>query len=68
VHAVPLRQHPLLPQNLRKRRYFSDRGQAISAITLAAHDMRRAAGFCSSLGFEIDYGSENALMLTHRPD
>jgi uncharacterized glyoxalase superfamily protein PhnB len=32
--------------------------QAISAITLATHDMRRAVRFYRSLGFEMLYGGE----------
>ena len=32
--------------------------EAISAITLGTHDMRRAVGFYLSLGFEIVYGGE----------
>jgi len=34
--------------------------EAISAITLATHDMARAVRFYGSLGFEILYGSEAA--------
>jgi catechol 2,3-dioxygenase-like lactoylglutathione lyase family enzyme len=34
--------------------------EAISAITLATHDMGRAVGFYSSLGFEILHGGETA--------
>ena len=34
--------------------------EAISAITLATHDMRRAVGFYRMLGFEIMHGGEDA--------
>ena len=34
--------------------------EAISAVTLATHDMRRAVRFYLSLGFEIKHGGETA--------
>jgi catechol 2,3-dioxygenase-like lactoylglutathione lyase family enzyme len=34
--------------------------EAISAVTLGTHDMRRAVRFYSSLGFEIAHGGEGA--------
>ena len=34
--------------------------EAISAVTLATHDMRRAVRFYVSLGFEIEHGGETA--------
>jgi len=34
--------------------------EAISAVTLATHDMARAVGFYRSLGFRIRYGGEHA--------
>lgn len=34
--------------------------EAISAITLATHDMQRAVQFYRSLGFELRYGGETA--------
>ncbi len=34
--------------------------EAISAITLATHDMRRAVGFYRMLGFAITHGAEDA--------
>lgn len=33
---------------------------ALSAITLATHDMRRSVSFYSALGFELKYGGEDA--------
>jgi len=34
--------------------------EAIGAITLAIHDMRRAVGFYRMLGFEMTHGGEDA--------
>jgi catechol 2,3-dioxygenase-like lactoylglutathione lyase family enzyme len=34
--------------------------QSISAITLATHDMARAVRFYCSIGFELNYGGEQA--------
>jgi catechol 2,3-dioxygenase-like lactoylglutathione lyase family enzyme len=33
--------------------------ESISAITLATHDMARAVGFYTALGFDLIYGGEN---------
>ena len=40
--------------------------EAISAITLATHGMRRAVGFYRSLGFEMLYGGEEASFTSFR--
>jgi catechol 2,3-dioxygenase-like lactoylglutathione lyase family enzyme len=40
--------------------------EAISAITLATHDMARAVRFYSSLGFEILHGGEAASFTSFR--
>jgi catechol 2,3-dioxygenase-like lactoylglutathione lyase family enzyme len=40
--------------------------EAISAITLATHDMRRAVRFYASLGFEMLYGGETAAFTSFR--
>jgi uncharacterized glyoxalase superfamily protein PhnB len=40
--------------------------EAISAITLATHDMRRAVKFYASLGFEILHGGETASFTSFR--
>jgi len=40
--------------------------EAISAVTLATHDMRRAVRFYSSLGFEISHGGEAAAFTSFR--
>jgi catechol 2,3-dioxygenase-like lactoylglutathione lyase family enzyme len=40
--------------------------EAISAITLATHDMPRAVRFYASLGFEILYGGESAAFTSFR--
>jgi catechol 2,3-dioxygenase-like lactoylglutathione lyase family enzyme len=40
--------------------------EAISAITLGTHDMRRAVGFYLSLGFEMLYGGETASFTSFR--
>jgi catechol 2,3-dioxygenase-like lactoylglutathione lyase family enzyme len=34
--------------------------QALSAVTLATHDMRRAVAFYSTLGFRLRYGGADA--------
>jgi catechol 2,3-dioxygenase-like lactoylglutathione lyase family enzyme len=34
--------------------------ESISAVTLATHDMRRAVGFYSALGFSMRYGGASA--------
>jgi catechol 2,3-dioxygenase-like lactoylglutathione lyase family enzyme len=40
--------------------------EAISAITLATHDMRRSQRFYASLGFEMLYGGESAPFTSFR--
>lgn len=40
--------------------------EAISAVTLATHDMPRAARFYASLGFEIAYGDESSSFTSFR--
>ncbi len=40
--------------------------EAISAVTLATHNMCRAARFYVSLGFEISYGGETASFTSFR--
>ena len=40
--------------------------EAISAVTLATHDMSRAVRFYASLGFEIAYGGEAAPFTSFR--
>ena len=40
--------------------------EAISAVTLCTHDMRRAVRFYSSLGFEIAHGGEGAAFTSFR--
>lgn len=40
--------------------------EAISAVTLGTHDMRRAVGFYRSLGFEMLYGGETASFTSFR--
>jgi uncharacterized glyoxalase superfamily protein PhnB len=40
--------------------------EAISAVTLATHDMRRAVRFYRALGFEIAYGGETAEFTSFR--
>jgi len=40
--------------------------EAISAITLATHDMRRAVEFYTSLGFEALYGGESSSFTSFR--
>jgi len=40
--------------------------EAISAITLATHDMQRAVRFYASLGFEMLYGGETAAFTSFR--
>lgn len=40
--------------------------EAISAITLATHDMRRAVGFYRMLGFEITHGGDDATFTSFR--
>jgi catechol 2,3-dioxygenase-like lactoylglutathione lyase family enzyme len=40
--------------------------EAISAITLATHDMRRAVRFYASLGFEALYGGETSSFTSFR--
>jgi uncharacterized glyoxalase superfamily protein PhnB len=40
--------------------------EAISAITLATHDMRRAVQFYHSLGFEILHGGETSSFASFR--
>ena len=40
--------------------------EAISAITLATHDMQRAVRFYRSLGFELRYGGEAASFTSFR--
>jgi predicted enzyme related to lactoylglutathione lyase len=40
--------------------------EAISAITLATHDMHRAVGFYHSLGFDILYGGEESSFTSFR--
>ena len=40
--------------------------EAISAVTLATHDMPRAARFYVSLGFEIAYGGESSSFTSFR--
>jgi catechol 2,3-dioxygenase-like lactoylglutathione lyase family enzyme len=40
--------------------------EAISAVTLATHDMLRAVRFYASLGFEIAHGSESASFTSFR--
>src|SRR5262245_49594844 len=40
--------------------------EAISAVTLGTHDMRRAVGFYRSLGFDILYGGEEASFTSFR--
>ncbi|MBV8888594.1 MAG: VOC family protein [Alphaproteobacteria bacterium] len=40
--------------------------EAISAVTLATHDMHRAVGFYRLLGFEILYGGETASFTSFR--
>lgn len=40
--------------------------EAISAITLATHDMARAVRFCQALGFEVLHGSEDAPFTSFR--
>jgi catechol 2,3-dioxygenase-like lactoylglutathione lyase family enzyme len=40
--------------------------EAISAITLATHDMARAVAFYRFLGFELVHGGENAQFTTFR--
>jgi len=40
--------------------------EAISAITLATHDMQRAVRFYNSLGFEMLYGGETAPFTSFR--
>ena len=39
---------------------------AISAVTLATHDMRRAVAFYRMLGFEMTYGGDNATFTSFR--
>ena len=40
--------------------------EAISAITLATHDMQRSVRFYAALGFEILHGSESASFTSFR--
>jgi uncharacterized glyoxalase superfamily protein PhnB len=40
--------------------------EAISAITLATHDMQRAVRFYAALGFDILYGGETASFTSFR--
>jgi len=40
--------------------------EAISAVTLATHDMRRAVRFYSSLGFHMLYGGEASAFTSFR--
>jgi len=40
--------------------------EAISAVTLATHDMRRAVEFYRMLGFEMTYGGDNATFTSFR--
>lgn len=40
--------------------------EAISAVTLGTHDMRRAVGFYRSLGFDLLYGGETASFTSFR--
>ena len=40
--------------------------EAISAVTLGTHDMRRAVGFYRSLGFDMLYGGETASFTSFR--
>ena len=40
--------------------------EAISAITLATHDMARAARFYAALGFDLAYGGEATAFTTFR--
>ncbi len=40
--------------------------EAISAVTLATHDMHRAVRFYSSLGFEVSHGGEAAAFTSFR--
>lgn len=40
--------------------------EGISAITLGTHDMRRAVGFYSSLGFDMLYGGEASSFTSFR--
>ncbi len=39
---------------------------ALSAVTLATHDMRRAVQFYSGIGFEMLYGGEEAAFTSFR--
>jgi catechol 2,3-dioxygenase-like lactoylglutathione lyase family enzyme len=40
--------------------------ESISAITLATHDMRRAVRFYTALGFDLNYGGEDASFTSFR--
>jgi len=40
--------------------------EALSAVTLATHDMARAVGFYRALGFELLYGGEDAAFSSFR--
>jgi catechol 2,3-dioxygenase-like lactoylglutathione lyase family enzyme len=40
--------------------------EAISAVTLGTHDMRRAVGFYRSLGFDVGHGGEASSFTSFR--
>ncbi|HZD24877.1 MAG TPA: VOC family protein, partial [Alphaproteobacteria bacterium] len=40
--------------------------EALSAVTLATHDMARAVRFYRALGFVLDYGGEDAAFTSFR--